>query len=382
MERLRKTCAELRRAGLEAALFVTHENVAYLSGLCTPLPVTYPTETPLAYPLSLVVVNAREERAVLLAVEGLRDAAEKECILPHPMFLAAGAELAAPGAERGYRDTLRDAFTALGFTRPAARLGVETRALPVALQDALGSVALVDATPAIETARKTKTPAEISALRAAMTLGDAAQNALRAAARGAGETEFAVWTRVVQAVYETAGEVVPVFGELVTGPRTNEVHYPGGPRGRVIEPGDMGILDISMRWRGYWSDCCNTVVFGAAPTQEQARYISASRECFDAALATIRPGALCAEVSDAIERVRERHGVGGPRYYGHQIGVTVNEHPKLVPTDRTVIQAGMVFCMEPGTYAGPAGASGARFEKAVVVTDSGPQVLHTFPWGS
>ena len=101
MERVKKTCAELLRAGLDAALYVTHENVAYLSGLCTPLPVTYPTETPLAYPLSLVLVNAREQRALLLAVEGLRDAASRQCFLPQSMFFAPGAELAAPSSGQG-----------------------------------------------------------------------------------------------------------------------------------------------------------------------------------------------------------------------------------------------------------------------------------------
>ncbi len=41
----------------------------------------------------------------------------------------------------------------------------------------------------------------------------------------------------------------------------------------------------------------------------------------------------------------------------------------------------MVFCFEPGVYAGPAGTTGARLERMVAVTDSGNEILNQFPWG-
>jgi Xaa-Pro aminopeptidase len=41
----------------------------------------------------------------------------------------------------------------------------------------------------------------------------------------------------------------------------------------------------------------------------------------------------------------------------------------------------MVFCIEPGAYAGAAGITGARVEKMVLVTENGPEILHRFPWG-
>ena len=68
-------------------------------------------------------------------------------------------------------------------------------------------------------------------------------------------------------------------------------------------------------------------------------------------------------------------------YAGHQIGVTVNENPRLVPYDRTPIAAGMVFSVEPGAYQGPGGTFGARSEKMVLVTEDGPEILSRFRWG-
>jgi Xaa-Pro dipeptidase len=384
MERLKKACEELSKDGVDFALACSHENVAYLSGLCTPLPVTYPTEMPLGFPLSLVLVDVRGGNAVLVAVDGLRELAKRQCVLKDVEFLAPGAELDRPPQATGYLDGLRKVFSALGAGGKHVRIGVEVKSLPVLVAGWLSQThdqPLADATPALERARRTKTADEVKLLERVARVGDAAQSALLAASREHGKNELAVWSDILQAVYREAGEIVPVYGELVTGPRTNEVHYPGGPRDRVIARGDAGILDISMRLGGYWSDNCNTVIFGAEPNPEQERHMQAAMDCYNAALEVLRPGIRCADLAAAIERVQERHGVHPPRYYGHQIGVTVNEHPKLIPTDTTTIEAGMVFCVEPGAYAGAAGDCGARFEKAMLVTETGPHVLHNFRWG-
>ena len=384
MERLKKACKELAQDGLDFALASSHENVAYLSGLCTPLPVTYPTEMPLGFPLSLVLVDVRQGEAVLVAVDGLRELAQSQSVLKQVEFLPPGAELDKPPRAAGYLDGLRKVFAARGAGGKKARIGVEVKCLPVLISSWLSEShgqPLADATPALERARRVKTADEVKLLERVTRVGDAAQAALVTASRDHGQNELDVWSDVLTAVYREAGEIVPVYGELVTGPRTNEVHYPGGPRDRLIARGDTGIMDISMRLNGYWSDNCNTVVFGADPNPEQKRHMQAAMECYNAAREVLRPGIRCSELSEAIERVQARHGVHPPRYYGHQIGVTVNEHPKLIPTDTTIIEAGMVFCVEPGAYAGAAGDCGARFEKAMLVTETGPRVLHGFTWG-
>jgi Xaa-Pro aminopeptidase len=59
----------------------------------------------------------------------------------------------------------------------------------------------------------------------------------------------------------------------------------------------------------------------------------------------------------------------------------LNETPRLVPYDTTTIESGMVFAVEPGAYAGEGGTTGARAEKVVLVTESGPEILSSFEWG-
>jgi Xaa-Pro aminopeptidase len=98
-------------------------------------------------------------------------------------------------------------------------------------------------------------------------------------------------------------------------------------------------------------------------------------------MATLWPGALACDAAAAAEAAFARYGLPMAHYAGHQIGVTVNELPRLVPYDRTPIRAGMVFSVEPGAYQGPGGSFGARSEKMVLVTEDGPEILSRFAWG-
>ncbi len=95
----------------------------------------------------------------------------------------------------------------------------------------------------------------------------------------------------------------------------------------------------------------------------------------------LRPGVRASDAWQAANAAYEKHGIAMPHYMGHQIGAVVNELPRLVPYDHTVIEAGMVFAVEPGAYEGAGGSFGARSEKMIVVTPSGPEILADFAWG-
>ena len=75
------------------------------------------------------------------------------------------------------------------------------------------------------------------------------------------------------------------------------------------------------------------------------------------------------------------HGFEPFHYAGHQIGTTVNEHPRLVAFDDSPIVPNMVFSVEPGVYGGLDVGTGARAEKIVLVTDGDPEILSRFRWG-
>jgi Xaa-Pro aminopeptidase len=259
-------------------------------------------------------------------------------------------------------------------------LAVDRRTLPAAAADLVDGRRLVDARPILRSARLIKTPRELELLRGAIAAADAGHQALLELARP-GANELEIMGAVVGVAERAAGQPLPWAGELVTGPRTGTLRYPGGPVDRVIEEGDTVLMDLSVRKRGYWADCTNTLVAGVPPSDEQLRYFRAARAAFDAAVGELRPGRRACDAFAASTEAFAEHGFEPAHYAGHQLGTAINEDPRLVAYDVTPIEANMVFAVEPGVYAGPAGTTGARAEKIVLVTASGPEILSRFQWG-
>jgi Xaa-Pro aminopeptidase len=230
-------------------------------------------------------------------------------------------------------------------------------------------------------ARWIKTEREIGLLRHASRLSDVGQITLASLCSEAGRNEIDMWAEIAASIYKEEGRDIMLSGELVTGPRSTTVLYPNGPRDRRTEPGDAALMDLSGRVNGYWFDCTNTHVIGAGATKEQSRFARASQDACEAAVAALKPGAKASDAARAAEQAFAKHSLPMAHYAGHQIGVTVNEFPRLVPYDDSIIQAGMVFSVEPGAYQGPGGTFGARSEKMVLVREDGPEVLSRFEWG-
>jgi Xaa-Pro aminopeptidase len=104
----------------------------------------------------------------------------------------------------------------------------------------------------------------------------------------------------------------------------------------------------------------------------------AVRQAQAAAIEALRPGVDGQEV-DAIARARiaeagvEPYGHG----LGHGIGLETHEAPGLRRSVSAVLEAGMVFSVEPGVYL--PGVTGIRIEDIVVLEEAGPRLLTGAP---
>ncbi|MCL5072126.1 MAG: M24 family metallopeptidase, partial [Actinobacteria bacterium] len=196
-----------------------------------------------------------------------------------------------------------------------------------------------------------------------------------------GQNEIEVWNQVKGAVTQTNGEEVIIFGELITGQRPKPLGFLSGPLDRKIEKGDLGMIDLSNRCRGYWADCSNVVVFGSEPSEQQKRYTKIVNEAYQAILNTIKPGVRCCDVDAVAHKVFNSFGFKFLVHTGHQIGCTVNELPRMVSYNTSPIEKNMVFSLEPQIYTGDFDAVCYRLEKVVIVTDTGVDELSTFKWG-
>ena len=85
----------------------------------------------------------------------------------------------------------------------------------------------------------------------------------------AGLTELDVYLGVSAACASRAGQAVLVYGDFAVSPGPER--RGGPPTDRVLEPGDMLILDYSVVIGGYRSDFTNTLVVGQDPTPDQQR---------------------------------------------------------------------------------------------------------------
>jgi Xaa-Pro aminopeptidase len=382
-EELARSRLALAATGADVALISSLANVTYASGWEVPVPLGALADLSFGQPLLICSVNS--VAAVLVVPDAYRAEASANAAVDEVIVFETFDSFRPTDSRQSFLAGVAEALRRIGATGRQVTLAVEERALPLAvdriLDQALPGCQRIDAEEPLQRARMVKTEREIGLLRQASALADVAHRCLGEFCQEAGRSEFVMWAEIEANVFAAAGRAIPLTGELVTGPRTTTVAYPNGPLDRTTSPGDAALMDLSGRIQGYWFDCTNTHVIAAAPTREQQRYARASQAACEAAMDALRPGAVAADAAGAAEAAFAGFGLPMAHYAGHQIGASVNELPRLVPYDRTLIEAGMVFSVEPGAYQGPGQSFGARSEKMVLVTPDGPEVLSTFAWG-
>ncbi|MBX3066085.1 MAG: aminopeptidase P family protein [Anaerolineae bacterium] len=382
-EELARARSAARSSGCDAVLLSSIANITYISGFEVPFPLGAGAE--MGYGPTLALFGVRDHSSWLIPSRSNAGAAEKQSRLDHMVVFETFDTWAAIDSHASFLDSVRQALKQAGLANTSATLGIEVRYMPFAVASLLAKefpkLSLVDVETAMQQARLIKTEREIGLLRRASAIGDVGHRTLAELCQRAGLTEFEMWAEITSRMFRAVGHDVPVVGELVTGPRTTTVNYPDGPREYTTKAGDAALMDISQRIDGYWSDCTNTHVIAAKATERQRKYAKASQAACEAAMDSLRPGKMASDASKAAEAAFQKFGLPMAHYTGHQLGVTVNELPRLVHYDHTPIEAGMVFAVEPGAYEGVGGTFGARSEKIVLVTPTGPEILSQFEWG-
>jgi Xaa-Pro aminopeptidase len=238
-------------------------------------------------------------------------------------------------------------------------------------RDALPGVGQELASLALGALRVRKTPAEVSALRAAGEAIDRVHARVPGWLR-AGRTERQVAADIADAIIQE-GHARVDFTIVGSGPNAASPHHEVSDR--VLQRGDAVVVDIGGTMpSGYCSDCTRTYVIGEPPP-EFAAYYRVLRDAQEASFAAVRPG-VTAEAVDAAAR-RPIAAAGYGEYFvhrtGHGIGLETHEDPYIVSGNAEPLQSGMAFSIEPGIYPGP---HGARIEDIVICTEQGGERLN------
>jgi len=142
------------------------------------------------------------------------------------------------------------------------------------------------------------------------------------------------------------------------------------PTGRVISKGDIVVLDIGVRYQGYYSDLTRTVVCGS-PSKEQVDIFNIVLNAQQNALDTIKEDVKVEDIDLAARTTIESSGYG--EYFihrtGHGIGLEVHEPPFIKTGNKDFLKSGMVFTVEPGIYI--PNQFGVRIEDNIIVTREG-----------
>src|SRR5699024_5166425 len=125
----------------------------------------------------------------------------------------------------------------------------------------------------------------------------------------------------------------------------------GRPSDKIIEKGDVIILDFGSVFKGYHSDITRTIAVGE-PAEELKKIHRIVLDALTLAKENIKIGMTGKEV-DQIARdyisgkgYGENFGHGG----GHGLGLALHENPFFSPTSNQIVQENMVITIEPGIY--------------------------------
>jgi Xaa-Pro aminopeptidase len=234
---------------------------------------------------------------------------------------------------------------------------------------------LVPAPELLERLRAVKEPEELEVVRRAAAVTNEAFARL-AEEPFVGRTEAELAWRLESTLRELGAEGTAFDVAVASGPSGALAH--ASPGGRVVERGELVVVDAGARVDGYCSDCTRTFATGPLDTELARMY----ETCLGAqleALAAVLPGAAGRDV-DAVARDRiDGEGYAGlfGHGLGHGVGVQIHELPRLRPESGDVLAVGNVVTVEPGIYR--PGVGGVRIEDLVVVREDGAEILTTFP---
>lgn len=237
------------------------------------------------------------------------------------------------------------------------------------LKEHLPKANLLTAANVFREIRMVKTIEEIQRLREAVEITENAMLAAVAIAReGVTEREMA---REFESML-ARNDAAPLL--TCIGFSDHAAHPNVLPSDRKLKSGDIVRFDIGCRYRHYCSDIARTFVFGEA-TAKHKRYYSALVEGEEKALDSIKAGSKANEVFDAAVGAVRKAGIENyaRHHCGHGVGLEPYDMPPISGDSKTLLQEGMVLCIE--TPYMELGFAGLQVEDEVLVLEDGYKLL-------
>lgn len=352
----------MKEAGLDALLLAKPSNMFYLSGdgrLCAFLMVTSEGKVGLGVPRT--DVEDVKTLAHFDNITGFEDEVGMIHSIAH-YFEHFGIKKGAVGLEYTF------------LTQSMMGMLTHPHAKPK-------DVTAKDCTHIMSELRMVKDDEEIRRIHAAAKVADAGMEAAVDAVNP-GSTESQV---AAEAEYAMRNSGAEEFWRtyVSSGPRTNIAH--GLLTLRKLQKGDLVMIDIHPIVSGYSADMCRTVCAGKPTNEQQAAYdlyLKAQQATIAKAKAGVGMGELEETLYGVLKEAGHEEHVFGPPIHG--VGIEFEESP-LPPGHAffhgekeppPLISNVVISIGNCGLYTGP---WGVRVEDTVVVGETGPEVLTSYP---
>lgn len=178
-----------------------------------------------------------------------------------------------------------------------------------------------------------------------------------------------------------SSEYVEAFGVIVASGEQSALPHgdSSDDASNLIIPGEVVVVDLGARYRGYCSDLTRTFFMGN-PTQNMTEIYNITLEAQEAAIEYVQSGVMARDVDAAARDIISSYGYGDNFIHalGHGIGLYIHMPPTLSPSSNEVLfeSGDITITIEPGIYI--EGEYGVRIEDDVFVERSGQSLLTHF----
>ncbi len=232
------------------------------------------------------------------------------------------------------------------------RVAFQSDAVTVAKYEALverfDGIEWVDAEELLVTDVASKADEEVERMREAQRLTDTVFEAMLPAIRP-GMTEIEVAAEIVYRHLKHGAERMAFEPIVASGPNSALPH--AQPTARILQHGDVLLLDFGCFLDGYASDMTRTIALGEPGSEVREVYevvLAAQRSALNAARSRIRSSDLDAAARDVIAEAG--YELQFPHSLGHGVGLQVHEWPRISHTAEYLLPDGCVITIEPGIY--------------------------------
>lgn len=174
----------------------------------------------------------------------------------------------------------------------------------------------------------------------------------------------------------------------------NDTVVHGIPNDYSLKEGDIISIDLSVSYKGYYSDTAKTYPVGEI-SDDKKYLLEHTEKSLYLGINQVKPGNRVGDIGSTIENYAKKHNLGIVReLVGHGVGIKIHEDPNIPNYGKKgtgpLLKPGMIIAIEPMLNLGGEeiyledddwtintmdSSPSAHFEHTVLVTDSGYKIL-------